>query len=110
VASSDTVNAALLMGIVPSITDAGGTQHYSGGLENYLRLLENWNSISLQYNGSEVAMYSSSYATNYWPSTGTVYNPPIRNWAFDRNFMTISKLPPLTPKFKAISRLNWQGW
>jgi hypothetical protein len=108
-ASADTVNAALLVGIVPSVTTAGGKQ-YSGGLENYLRLLENWSGISLQYNGSEVGMYSSLYATNFWPGTGTVYNAPNRNWGFDNNFMNYAKLPPLTPEFKAISRFTWLAW
>jgi hypothetical protein len=26
--------------------------------------------------GSIVMMFQSQYATNYWPSTGKVYNPP----------------------------------
>jgi hypothetical protein len=108
-ASVDSVSAALLVGIVPSVTTAGGKQ-YSGGLENYLRLLENWSGISLQYNGSEVGMYSSLYATNFWPGTGTVYNAPNRNWGFDNNFMNYAKLPPLTPEFKAISRFTWLAW
>jgi len=34
-----TINAACLEGIVPS-TKVGSTKHYSGGLENFLRLLE----------------------------------------------------------------------
>ena len=37
VATPDTVNAAILTGIVPSVTG-----NYSGGVENFLRLLENW--------------------------------------------------------------------
>ena len=39
--SDDTVNAAMMVGIVPSVT-VSGTKHFSGGLENYLRLLEDW--------------------------------------------------------------------
>ena len=44
------------------------------------------------------------------PGNGVVYNPPVRNWGFDQNFMNYSKLPPLTPQFKAISRFNWKAW
>ena len=42
-------------------------------------------------------MFPSQYATGFWPNTGSVYNPPIRNWAFDLNFTNPNKLPPLTP-------------
>ena len=108
--SADTVNAALLVGIVPSTT-ANGTKYFSGGLENYLRLLENWSSsVALTYNGSEVAMFQSTYATNFWQSPGVYYNVPTRNWGFDNNFLNYAKLPPLTPQFKALSRLSWKGW
>lgn len=88
-----TINAACLTGIVPS-----SGENYSGGIENYFRLLENWSSgdVELTYNGSMVAMFPSIYATNFWPGTGIVYNPPERNWAFDTNFTTLEGLPPLT--------------
>jgi hypothetical protein len=70
---------------------------YSGGVENFLRLLENWSSASLWYNGSIVAMFPSQYATNFWQQTGNYYTAPTRSWAFDTNFTNLSKLPPLTP-------------
>ncbi len=71
-ASSITVNAACLAGIVPSTNTM-----YSGGVENYLRTLENWSSSSLWYNGSFVAMFPSQYATNYWQQTGNLlYSHP----------------------------------
>ena len=108
--TADTVNAAMLVGILPSVT-VNGTKEFSGGLENYLRLLENWSSATtLTYNGSEVAMFTSQYATNFWQSPGVYYNVPTRNWGFDNNFKNYSKLPPLTPQFKAISRFNWKAW
>ena len=95
-ASSTTVNAACLEGIVPSAT-VGGTKHYSGGLENFLRLLENWSGDTLCYNGSIVAMFPSSYATNFWNTPGNYYDVPTRMWGFDANFFNPDKLPPLTP-------------
>lgn len=97
-AQNTTINAACIAGIVPSFTDSGGTRHYSGGLENYFRLLESWSGDALTYNGSFAVMYPSQYATNLWISSGTYYNPPIRNWGFDVNFSKgQAYLPPLTP-------------
>ncbi len=98
-----TVNAAMVEGIVQSTNGI-----YSGGLENFLRLLENWSSsIPLWYNGSIVVMFPSQYATNSWLNTGNYYNPPQRNWAFDTNFVAQGGLPPLTPQAKGVIRASW---
>ncbi len=98
-----TINAATFEGIVPS-----SGANYSGGVENFLRLLENWSSsISLTYNGSIVVMFPSQYATNIWQQTGNYYNPPKRNWAFDLNFTSQGGLPPLTPEVTAFVRQGW---
>ena len=102
VACNTTVNTALLEGIVPSITVASGPyagKHYSGGLENFLRLQETWGNGAyiLTYNGSIVALFPSLYATNYSIGPGTYYDKPVRNWGFDANFVNPLRLPPLTP-------------
>jgi hypothetical protein len=111
-AGGDTVNAAALEGIVPS-TYAGKKQ-YSGGLENFLRLEENWNGATLCYNGSIVVMFPSIYATNYWvgPSQLTgypapYYSVPTRQWGFDANFKTQFGQPPASPQIKAMIRGQW---
>jgi hypothetical protein len=98
-----TINAAMLEGIVQ--TDPTISGDYSGGCENFLRLLEDWtkdptgagNRQTLTYNGSIVVMFPSIYATNHWQNTGNYYNAPTRHWAFDLNFTTAAGLPPLTP-------------
>ena len=96
ISSSTTVNAAMLAGIVPSNPTISGD--YSGGMENFFRLLEDWSSGKiLTWNGSMVAMFPSIYATNHWKPTGNYYNAPTRHWAFDNNFTNLSKLPQLTP-------------
>jgi len=108
-----TVNAAMLEGIVASNPAISG--NYSGGVENFLRLLENWSDSptgassqqTLTYNGSIVVLFYSQYATNSWQPTGNYYNPPHRNWAFDLNFQNPNKLPPMTPANRAIIRGNW---
>jgi hypothetical protein len=94
---STTVNAATLEGIVQS-TNVNGQNYYSGGIENVLRLEENWSSSTiLTYNGSITAMFPSIYATNFWNVPGYYYNPPTRHWGYDVNFNNLGKLPALTP-------------
>jgi hypothetical protein len=97
---STTINAACLEGIVPS----NGTQ-YSGGVENFLRLLENWGNVTLNYNGSIVVLFQSQYATGFW--NGNYYGVPTRRWGFDSNFNSQNGLPPMTPQVRAIVRKNW---
>jgi len=89
--SATTVNAACLEGIVQSTNS-----NYSGGVENFLRLEENWGGTVLTYNGSIAVLFPCIYATSFWPGTGIVYNAPVRNWGFDLNFTVPSKLPALT--------------
>jgi hypothetical protein len=101
-----TVNAAILTGIVPTVPTISG--NYSGGVENFLRLLEDWNGgITLTYNGSIVVMFASQYATNYWGNS-SYYGAPNHNWSFDQNFAN-GLLPPLTPDTKAVIR-TVGGW
>jgi hypothetical protein len=95
---STTINAATMEGIVPS----DGT-HYSGGVDNFMRLLEDWGGHTLTYNGSIVVMFPSQYATSPWGKSN-VYGVPSRQWGFDTNFKDASKLPPLTPQLKATVR------
>ncbi|MBU6410687.1 MAG: hypothetical protein KGR98_09890, partial [Verrucomicrobia bacterium] len=101
-ASATTVNAAVMAGIVPS-----GNGHYSGGVENFFRLLENWSGTQLTYNGSMVVMFPSQIATGYWPGTGSVYNAPKRLWSFDANFTDPVKLPHIFPSVRVIVRGQW---
>jgi hypothetical protein len=97
-----TVNAAILAGAVET---ANG--NYGGGMENFPRFLESWGLANpLTYNGSMVKMFPSLYATNIWGSAN-VYNPPRRDWAYDLNFNTPAKLPPLTPSLLKIFRNVW---
>lgn len=110
-AANTTVNAAMLEGVVQSdptkTGNVGMNGDYSGGVENFLRLLESWSSSTLTYNGSIVVLFYSQYATNCWRQTGHYYDAPTRHWAFDLNFSNPNKLPPLTPQVKAMIRGNW---
>jgi hypothetical protein len=100
-ATSNTVNAAIIAGAV--YTTLG---HYSGGMENFPRFLENWTPATITYNGSMVKMFASVYATNAWGGKN-VYNPPTRNFYLDPNFNNPSLLPPLTPSLQTIYRSQW---
>ena len=104
-----TLNAAILTGIVPS---ANG--FYSGGVENIIRFLENWPPYTTSgYNtflntGSQVGMFSSLFATNHWQAPGgNVYAQPGLDSGFDQNFSQFGLLPPLTPRFTAVVRAGW---
>jgi hypothetical protein len=101
VATSNTVNAAILAGSV--YTTLG---HYSGGMENFQRFLENWSTATYTYNGSLVKMFASANATNVW-GKANVYNPPTRAYYFDFNFKDAAKLPPLTPGLETINLSRW---
>ena len=102
VALPTTVNAAILTGVVE--TTLG---NYSGGMENFPRFLETWDTANpLTYNGSMVKMFPSLYATNAW-GKAEVYVPPKRDWAYDLNFNDAEKLPPLTPSLMYVFRGQW---
>ncbi len=82
VATSTTVNTAILAGNVPSAAN-----NYSGGAENFPRFMENWSGAAFTYYGSMVELYNSQQATGNW-GKANVYNPPTRQWYFDTNFYT----------------------
>jgi len=107
VASHTTVNAAFLSGIVQTQDSNRAGNKYSGGVENYPRMLEKWGGRTLTYNGSMVVMFSSQYATNGWTYGGSVYQAPTRNWTFDLNFLNPDRLPPGTPRLSATIRGSW---
>ncbi|MDB6112573.1 MAG: hypothetical protein JWR69_4323 [Pedosphaera sp.] len=101
-----TINAALVSGIVPTDSSA-----YSGGVENFARFLENWNGHKSWYNGSMVVLFNSRTATAPWrppgSGSGSYYDVPTRNWAFDKNFNIEANLPPGTPRILFVERQQW---
>jgi hypothetical protein len=112
-AKATTINAACLEGIVESNTNnnSSDAEGYSGGVENFLRMLEDWgSSTTLYYNGSIIVMFPSQYATNCWQQTGGFYTAPNRSWAFDTNFMIGNDLPPITPKSQGVIRGTWGAY
>ena len=113
--TTTTINAACMGGIVPSDPTLGtpsDSSQYSGGVENFFRLLQSWRSNAgaqtpFYYNGSIVVMFPSQYATNRWRKTGNYYDPPDRHWMFDTNFAVQDRLPPMAPQIKTVVKNNW---
>jgi hypothetical protein len=106
-ASSTTVNAAILTGIVPS-TGSSASQ-FSGGVHNLPRLLEEWDSNSqvLTLNTAIMNLFNSKVATHQFVNPGTYYDPPTRKFSYDLNFQDPAKQPPGIPCALVLIRLNW---
>jgi hypothetical protein len=78
-----------------------------GGLHNFLRLVEDWSGVQLNYNGSLVSMYYSEYNTGTFKCCTMVYNAPVREFYFDTLFLNPNNLPPGTPMFQDIVNLSY---
>ncbi|HLJ88904.1 MAG TPA: hypothetical protein VKZ53_18945 [Candidatus Angelobacter sp.] len=90
-----------------------------GGLHNFLRFLEDWSNAGnqsspslnsgLNYKGSLVSLYFSTYATGTFKCCNyAVYVPPVRNYVFDNLFSTPQGLPPGTPMFRDVDNLSYR--
>jgi hypothetical protein len=79
-----------------------------GGVHNFLRYLEDWSGATLNYRGSMVSLFYSQYATGVFKCCPTVYGAPNRVYAFDLDFLDLSKLPPGTPKFRDVDNVGFQ--
>jgi hypothetical protein len=69
--------------------------------------LENWTGDTFTCNGSMVVLFPSIKATAPFQQPGAYYYPPARNFAFDLNYLDITKQPPGTPEVRAIIRSAW---
>lgn len=106
IAKPTTVNAAIVSGIVPTGAPAPvAAAGYSGGAENFPRFMETWGSgTAFTYHGSMVQLYTSKQATGAWGASN-VYDPPKRNWYFDRQFYTDP--PPGTLSLVTFKKSRW---
>jgi hypothetical protein len=104
--------------------DSARDKSYSGGVNNYIRLLEDWNNAgtpyTLNYMGSMISLgapleYSGKYRPGgeASPSSGSTfvgasyYNIPFRSFKYDTNFSSVERMPPLTPKASYIQQKNF---
>ncbi len=93
----------------PQPTFAGVANDYGtdGGVHNFLRYIEGWNT-TLNYMGSLVSLYYSEYATGIYKCCTSVYSPPTRAYAFDLDFLNPTLLPPGTPMFRDVNNVGFQ--
>jgi len=102
VASSTTVRAGFMAG---NVEQTAGTSQYSGGAENYMRMLENWSGKTLTYSGSLVCLWQSNQATGNWVYGSPYYTAPTRNWSYG---MDPANLPPGTPRVRGVDKFAWK--
>ena len=101
------MNAALMSNTDQSIGNAGTGRGYgssgavsSGGLENYVRLMEDWSATNYTQTGSIVSLgIPLEYSGAWQRSDGTsyYYQPNRKQLNYDPNFNTVTNLPPLNP-------------
>lgn len=109
-AATTTVNTAFLsfttkstgnLGVGRGYNNGAGPKVFSGGLNNYMRMVEDWGGQWFNYSGSFISLgypieFSGDYVSGGTPTS--YYNIPNRNFAYDTNFNSFDKLPPMTPK------------
>jgi len=101
-----TYNGVFMQGIIASQV-SGGTAHYSGGGENYFRLLENWSGTTLHINGSLINVWESQKALGWWRYGSPVYAAPgKRVWSWDALYGGANG-PPGAPRVYHVQRRNW---
>ncbi|WP_373543586.1 hypothetical protein [Chamaesiphon sp.] len=120
VATPMAINAAFLSNTQVSNGNKGRPilpAQYSGGVNNYIRLLEDWDNngtpLALNYTGSLISLGAPlEYSGIYVPGGGNptsfpYYNVPFRNFNYDTNFSNVELLPPITPKASYVQQKNF---
>lgn len=102
-ATPTTLNVEVIAGW--PVTRAGV---YSGGIEDFPRVLEDWNAVTMTVRGSFVVGHNAVYER--WPrvSGGNIANPPNRDWAFDSHLEDLSRQPPGAPIYDVTAVKSWQ--
>jgi hypothetical protein len=105
-ATTTTYRAAIISGKGKSFPQPAGTAQdfgTDGGVHNFVRLLENWTSQTLNYRGSIVSLYYNQQAVGLYKCCTNVYSPPTRGYNFDTEFLAPNLLPPRTPMFRDVN-------
>jgi hypothetical protein len=93
----------------PFFNPAGTATDYGtdGGVHNFIRYLESWGNagVTSHYRGSLVSMFYARYGNGIY-GHNNVYGPPIRDYSFDDDFLSPTKLPPGTPKLQDVNNLS----
>jgi len=95
-------NLSALAGLPDAGNNAAPSEsRLNGGMHNFPRFLEQWNS-RFNFVGALIPLYRSTQAVGPYNASSTIYDPPERNWAFDTTFRDPMRLPPGTPQFQHI--------
>ncbi|MEW5819152.1 MAG: hypothetical protein AB1782_03090 [Cyanobacteriota bacterium] len=107
-ASNTTYNLVFVQGNVPTNETTG---QYSGGLENFPRMLESWSGKNLNINGGMMQLFRSQYSTGNW-SYGNYYTAPTRSWAAEERFSDLNNFPPMfTSLFPSVNNgIIYSNW
>jgi Tfp pilus assembly protein PilX len=82
---------------------SSGDNGSDGGVHNFLRYIENWDNLTLNYKGSIISMFFNRQGIGIFKCCATVYTPPGRGYNFDTEFLTPALLPPRTPLFRDVN-------
>jgi hypothetical protein len=86
----------------------GATFGTDGGVHSFLRFLEGGAANTVSYRGSLATFFYNRQAVSPFKCCGgIVYDVPVRNFAFDIDFLDPALLPPLTPVFRDINALGF---
>ena len=104
-ATTSYYRTAIIGGKGVPFPEVDGVQDFGtdGGVHNFMRELENWGAVNMNYTGSLVCLFTNRQAVGLYKSGGGVYSPPVRNYSFDTNFLDPSLLPPRTPLFRDVN-------
>jgi hypothetical protein len=91
----------------PAATD-GADWGTDGGAHNFLRYIENWGNMTLNYRGSIISFFINRQAVGTFKCCDIVYTPPTRGYNFDNEFLTPTLLPPRTPMFRDLNTLTFR--
>lgn len=118
VAAETSVRAAIIAGTnrsaLAGTPDQGNgiESRLNGGMINFPRFVEDWYSNGRRWNcvGSFIPLYYATQAVGPWSyvSPFIIYQPPVRDWAFDVTFQDPTRLPPATPLFQHIESTGFQ--
>jgi hypothetical protein len=110
-ASSTEINTVFITGNVPTDPRTG---QYSGGFENFPRMLESWSGKTLKIRGGFIQLFRSQYATGNWKYGSPNYQAPgLRDWGAEDYFEgDIGNLPPMfTDLFPSVAQgIYYSNW
>ncbi len=98
------VNATIVAGWTPPLPEEA--DGYNGGWENYVRLLEDFNSGGTRYklviNGNFLQLWRSRYNTARYAAPHNYYTAPERDWRYEWAYRNCDSDSCFPPKFKTI--------